>query len=281
MSRALAAALVVFALALPAHGAAQRSTARWTAHHPGSATGLDSLPSIRTPSWLRPLASLGVPGTGQFLAGQDRGVMYIAVETLLLVRFFGFQAEGRREGNQFRDLAFTVARAGFSPSERDTAFTYFEQLSKFVESGPFDLDPGPAFLPPEDPSSYNGSLWILARQTFFADPDSLPDQDSDEYQRAVAFYRQRAVGPNFRWSWRNAGLEQDLFRRTIEKSDEGYRQATQQLGFLLVNHLISAVDAVISNRLSRNGRRVRLGTAVWPGHGEAPVGWRAVVQIGF
>jgi hypothetical protein len=207
--------------------------------------------------------------------------MYLAVEALLFVRFLGFQSEGRREGDRYRDLAFGVARAAYAPSVRDTAFTYYEQLSKFVESGPFDLDPGLAFLPPDDPRSYNGSQWILAKQTFFADPDSIPDQDSQEYQRALAFYRQRAVGPNFRWSWRNAGLEQDLFRRTIEQSDEGYRQATQQLGFLLVNHLISAVDAVISNRLSRNGRRVSVGTAVWPGEGEASPGWRTVVQIAF
>ncbi len=281
MSRALAAALVWSALMVPVNSMAQRAETPWTSRYTSSRPVQDSVPVKRTTTWPRPLASLLVPGSGQFLAGHDRGAMYIAVEALLLVRFFGFQAEGRREGDRYRDLAFTVARAAFDPSVRDTAFTYFEQVSKFAESGPFDLDPGPAFIPPDDPSSYNGSLWLLAKETFFADPDSLPGQQSEEYQRAVAFYRQRAVGPNFRWSWRNAGLEQDLFRRTIRQSDEGYRQATQQLGFLLVNHLISAVDAVISNRLSRNGRRVIVDTAVWPGEDQMPVGWRAVVQIGF
>ncbi len=205
----------------------------------------------------------------------------MAMEALLLVRFFGFQAEGRREGDRYRDLAFTVARAPFGPADRDTAFSYFEQLATFIESGPFDTDPSPTIAPPDDPRTFNGSIWNLARRTFFADPDSLPEPNSEEYQRALAFYRARAVGPDFRWSWRNAGLEQDLFRQTIEQSDESFRQATQQLGLLLVNHLLSAVDAVITNRLSRNGPRMSVSTIIGPNRRGTDLAWQTVVQIGF
>jgi hypothetical protein len=221
-----------------------------------------------------------VPGSGQLLAGQDRGAVYLAAEGLLLIRYFSFQSEGNRQSKRYRNLAFTVARAPFDPAIRDTAFSYFETMGKYLESGPFDTDEGPGFSPPVDSVSYNGLQWQLARQTFFADPDSAPNIDSEEYQRALSFYRERAVGPGFQWSWRNAGLEQDLYRRTIDDSDEGYRKATTHLGLILANHLISAVDAFISNRLSRNGRAVQVGTAVIPGKGRG-LELCTTVSVGF
>jgi len=216
----------------------------------------------RPPHWLPPVTSAVLPGIGQFLHGQNRGAVYLAVEGLFLIRFFAFHAEGRRESRQYHDLAFTVARATFQPMTRDTLFEYFEQLGKFLESGPFDTDPGPALVPPLDERTYNGSIWSLARRTFLPDPDSIADVDSEEYQRALEFYRQRAVGPNFQWSWRNAGLEQDLYRQSIRRSDEGFRQATQQLGLLLANHLISAIDALITGRLRNNDQMVDVQAAV-------------------
>jgi hypothetical protein len=76
-------------------------------------------------------------------------------------------------------------------------------------------------------------------------------------------------------------LEQDLYRRTIEESDEGYRQATQHLGLLLANHLISAIDAFVSNRLSRNGREVQVGTTVQSRPGGGKLEWFTTVSIAF
>ena len=169
------------------------------------------------PTWFRPIASLILPGTGQLMAGQDRGAIYLAVEGLLLIRFFSFQSEGKRQGDQYRDLAFTIARAPFDPVLRDTTFSYFEKMGKYVESGPFDTDEGPGLAPPEDTQSYNGSQWALAKQTFFAHPDSIPDVNSEEYQRALAFSREHAVGQNFQWSWRNAGLESLTLRKKKRK----------------------------------------------------------------
>ena len=117
---------------------------------------------------------------------------------------------------------------------------------------------------------------MLARETFFPNPDSVPDQGSLEYQLALDFYRRRAIGDNFTWSWRNAGLEQDLYRQSIRQSDESFRKASQQLGLLLANHLLSAIDGFVSVRLSQNGRPVNLSSAVWmPENG----GVRAVVRV--
>lgn len=232
-------------------------------------------------SWVRPVASLLVPGTGQLLGGHSRGAVYIVAEALLITRALTLNSEGRRDQDRYRELAMVVARAPFTPVLEDTVFEYYEQMGRWVESGPFDTDPGPVLVPPDDVRTYNGQIWALARTTFFPDPNDQPPPDSPEYQRALAFYSSRAIGPNYRWSWRNAGLEQDLYRQTISASDEAFRGATTTLGILLVNHLLGAVDAFITERLRGVGRPVEVQTAVWPaGRGRRP-GLSAALSIGL
>ena len=213
--------------------------------------------------WLGTAASAVLPGTGQLLNNQDRGLIYLAAEMFLLIRYFSSRSEGNRERDRFHDLAFTVARASFSPTVRDTVFEYFEEVSKFVASGPFDMDPGPGFTPPTDEKTFNGQIWALARQTFFADADDPPAPESEEFLRALEFYRDRAIGPNFSWSWQDAELQRDFFRQSIRDSDAAFRRATQQLGLVLVNHLLSTVDAFISQRISRRRRLAHLDSRVW------------------
>lgn len=204
--------------------------------------------------WARPVASLVIPGTGQLMGRSDRAALYLVAEAFFLTRFLSLQRDGRHNADQYHDLAFNVARGAFDPAIRDTVWDYFEAMGKYIESGPFDTDPGPDLVPPSDELTFNGKIWLLARETFFQRPDSTPDTGSVAYARALDFYRRRAVGPNFRWSWRSAAIEQDLFRQTIRSSDEAYRRAREQLGLLMANHLLSAVDALISNRIARRGQ---------------------------
>lgn len=204
--------------------------------------------------WARPLSSLLIPGTGQLMGGSDRAALYLVAEALFLTRFLSLQRDGRHNANQYHDLAFNVARGSFDPAIRDTVWDYFEAMGKYIESGAFDTDPGPDLAPPSDDLTFNGKIWLLARETYFQRPDSAPDTGSAEYARALDFYRRRAIGPNFRWSWRSAAIEQDLFRQTIRASDEAYRRARTQLGLLMANHLLSAVDALVSNRIAGRGR---------------------------
>ncbi|HET8713319.1 MAG TPA: hypothetical protein VFM23_06510 [Gemmatimonadales bacterium] len=205
--------------------------------------------------WVRPLASLLVPGSGQLLARQDRGAVYLAAEIYFLSRYVQLDHEATLQGRRFRDLAFDVARRAFQPVRRDTIFEYFEQMERFTESGAYDQDPGPAFMPESDTRTYNGSVWLLARRTFWTDPDSAPDPTSWQYRQSLDFYSARAVGPNFQWSWREHSLEHQVFRDYMRRSDNAYRRAQSQIGLLLANHLVSAVDALISARLSAAANR--------------------------
>ena len=107
--------------------------------------------------------------------------------------------------------------------------------------------------------TYNGAVWLTARRTYWRDPNTPPDPQSLEYARAVQFYDSHAVGPGYLWSWHNAGEQMGVYRETIRKSDTAFRQAQDQLGLLLANHLVSAVDALISSRLSSTFHR----TATW------------------
>jgi hypothetical protein len=200
--------------------------------------------------WVRPVASLLVPGTGQFLAHQDRGAVYVATELYALTRFIQLTIASHRDAGRFRDLAFQAARAGFNPISRDTVFEYFETMQRFLESGQFDRDPGPVFAPEIDTTTYNGSVWLLARRTYWRDPNMPPDPSTPEYARAMQFYEGHAIGPGYLWSWRNAQQELGVFRETMRHSDDAFRDAQDQLGLLLANHLVSAVDAFVSRRLS-------------------------------
>jgi hypothetical protein len=77
-------------------------------------------------------------------------------------------------------------------------------------------------------------------------------------------------------------VEQDLYRQTIRESDEAFREATRGLGLLLANHLLSAVDAAITERISRTGRPVELETGVRQASSWDPsFTFTATVRVGF
>jgi hypothetical protein len=196
--------------------------------------------------WVRPVASLIVPGTGQLLAGQARGVVYLALELWIASRAIASNNVANDQAARYRQLAYDVARHQYSDTRVDGPFDYYETMEKFVESGVYDADAGPAFAPEPDSTTYNGSVWALARRTFFTNPDSIPDHASPAYKEAEDFYRSKAVDDQFRWSWRGARLEQDVYRGAIRTSDDAFRQRTNYLGALVLNHLASAIDALIS-----------------------------------
>lgn len=234
-------------------------------------------PSI--PRWIVPVSSALIPGSGQLLAGKERGLLYVTAEAFLMLRFLSLRSEGRRQRDSFIDLAFSVARAPFRPARRDTVFEYFEAMEAYAESGPFNTSSGPELVPPSDESTFNGRVWRLARETFFPDPEAPPETSSEEYRRALDFYSDRAIGANFQWSWRDAGLERDLFGQSIRRSDDAFRMATQYLGLVLVNHLVSAIDAFISERL---GTQASVSTTIAAGSycGDETVA-RLMVRIEF
>ena len=168
------------------------------------------------------------------------------------------EGEGQKQRDRYRELSRGVARAQFSPDGPAGNWDYYERMEKYVASGAFDVIPGGPIEPESDLTTYNGSMWLLARQTYWRDPNDAPAAASDEYQAAIAFYASRAVPSSMRWSWSFSPEGFQLYKRAIARSNSSFRRAEQTMGLVIANHILSAVDAFVSVKLkaraASNGR---------------------------
>ena len=220
---------------------------------PGAIAPAAVQPGRADAPWWAPLASAVLPGAGQTALGQDRALAYFAVEAYAWLRYASDIREARRQRSGYRDLAARVARANLSEARPPGDFEYYERMEHYVESGVFDASAEEGVQPETNPASYNGFIWLRARTTFWEDPTNPPPAGSEAFLAAMEYYAGRAIKPEFRWSWRNAQLEQDLFRQTIARSNEAFRRSIQDLGVLIANHALSTVDAYVSVRVRSVG----------------------------
>ncbi len=224
--------------------------------------------------------SAALPGAGQRQLGLDRWVGYAAIEALGWLHYLDRRGDGRGLERRYRDLAWEVARRGSVGQRRDGDFEYYEALARYRESGAYDADPNRAGVQPERAEeTYNGSVWALARAIYYpADTVTLPDT-APERRLALDYYQAHAVGPEFAWSWGVGGTAQQSYRDLMRDSDEALRSATRTLGLILANHLVSAVDALVSARLRgpRNASPIKLECDVYVRGGRTT--WSAVVRI--
>lgn len=196
-----------------------------------------------------PVASLILPGTGQAILTKDRFVAYLALEAWAVLEFVNQRTEANRQQESYRNLARDVARSLYGPFRPVGTWAYYEAMEHYAESGVFDRLPGGDVDPEQDERTYNGTMWRLARETFWRDPTTPPLSSSAEYRKAINFYQDRAVRAEYRWSWRNAQLEQDIYVRTIRRANTSFRQAQQAMGVMVANHLLSSIDAFITLRV--------------------------------
>ena len=203
--------------------------------------------------WWAPIASGIIPGSGQALLGQQRGVAYAVAEAYLLVRALGAQRDVSRGVRDYQNIAADAARRPFGGSLPRGPWSYYEDLEKFDASGMYDLVPGGVVDPETDTTTFNGQSWRLARETFWSDPDVAPPVASEQYQKALAFYSARAWGDDFRWSWRNAQLQKDVYKGNIAAANRSNQRKTNLLTVVGANHLASLIDAYITVRIRRYG----------------------------
>lgn len=202
------------------------------------------------------LYSALVPGAGQRLLGQGRWPPYVAVEIWGWIQFFLRHDRGHSLAGRYRDLAWNVARRVSVGAREDGDFGYYEALTHFQSSGAFDRDPLEAGVQPETSlDTFNGSVWELAKEIFFPpDVAEPPSPGSPPYDRALAYYLERSVTPRFAWNWGDNSLQHSVYTDLIHQSDEAFRSSTTMIGLILANHVISAIDALVSARLRDMGR---------------------------
>jgi len=181
----------------------------------------------------------------------NRALPYLAVEAFAWTSYVRHSREYRSRRDGYRDLASRVARVAFSAVRPHGNFEYYERMTQYPEAGRYDLVAGGGIEPETDSTTFNGSVWLLARRTYWSNPAIPPDTTSAEWTRAVAFYRARAYDQLFRWSWTHAPLEYSAFIGLIRESNDANRHALQDLGIIIANHVLSTVDAYITVRLRR------------------------------
>jgi hypothetical protein len=196
-----------------------------------------------------------VPGAGQLALGQQRSVAYVVAEGYLLVQAASAQKDFSRERDRYRTLATNVARKAFGGTFPVGGWDYYEAMEKTerLESGMYDRIPGGAVDPETDVSTFNGWRWLIARETFWRDPDVPPPVGSIEYTRALNKYLREAVTDEYRWSWRDAQLEQGVYRQTIASANRSAQRKNNMAGLIGANHLVSLLDAYINVRVRRYG----------------------------
>jgi hypothetical protein len=182
------------------------------------------------------IVSAIVPGGGQFILGNDRFIAYAAVEFLTWLKYAKDVHEKSTSEASFRDIARRVARANFSMVTPDGDWTYYEAMRDYLESGNYSLS-DTRLIPETDVTTFNGYTWQVAQNT-------MPDSSAQ-----LAYYKAHAAGPDFRWSWRNAQLQFDQFKRTTENRNDAARAMTRDLTIIGLNHVLSVVDAFATFRL--------------------------------
>lgn len=206
-------------------------------------------------------ASLVLPGSGQAALGLRRWPLFLAVEAGLWWLWADARGDYRSRTAAYRDVAWEAARIHEGPRV-DAGWSYYEAMSHYAASGAFDAGAAAGLQPEEDPATYNGSVWTLARGIYL--PGGTGDPDSPEYGLALAWYRERAAGPGFLWSWAGRDAERARFLALIDAADDANRMRTTALGLVLANHLVAAVDALVAARV-RDPDAPRLDSAVLPG----------------
>ncbi len=188
---------------------------------------------------------------------RDRWPAYMAVELWAWIQFLDWRREGHRLQTQYKDLAWLVARRISTGPRTDAGWEYYEALTHFQSSGAYDSDPlslrRPAGRRPHD------LQWI----DLGSRPGTLPSGKPREPRPRRARIRTRRhptttwpepMPPGLAWDWGTSTLHQEEYTGLIRDSDEALRSSTGMIGVILANHLLSAVDALVSGRLGIAGK---------------------------
>ena len=199
------------------------------------------------------LYSALIPGLGQRRQGKGRWLIYLAVEGASWITLGHARWSATDLRGQYRNLAWEVGRQ-FNGTRVDGDFPYYEAMEKFERSGAFDTDPGtPGVQPQMDMATYNGRAWSLATEIHFPPGANLLPGDP-EYEAALADYEARAYDERFEWSWVGHSAAWTDYVDLIDSSDGYFRRASQFLGVVIANHLLSGIDAFVTARIQSSGR---------------------------
>lgn len=215
-----------------------------------------------------------VPGAGQFYVGQRRGWVYLTLEVIAWGFWIDRRSAGADARDRYRDFAWDEARIHDGPRV-DGDFDFYETLSNWERSGAYDVDPASAGVQPEsDVATFNGTIWRRAEGLYLPGGADTPESDPG-YLRALGYYADFAYADGFLWDWRGSGEARETYAGLIRSSDDRYREATNVMGAIIANHVVSAVDAFLSSR----GMALPVEARVLPAAGIGGTRWTAHMSL--
>lgn len=208
-----------------------------------------------------------VPGLPQYLRGQRRAYAFFAAEAAGIsgIVYYNVQAHNRR--NNYYLMArkarnnFVLGGLRNNPTEVPDVLLggygeYYEDLTKWASSGDFDKDPSLVGIQPEtDRRTYNGHQWHIAKiNNYSGSHGGLPvAMSAEEEARALEAYL-RAVYPlEYNWDWTGLDAKFTEYDRVFDSAEVSYRRRNSFTIVLIANHILSAVDMLIMEKINQAG----------------------------
>jgi len=199
------------------------------------------------------LFSAILPGSGEAYAGSwKKAILFFAAE----VTGFAVNVTYNRKGDDKQDELEDYADMYWSAQKYWTSIYYRAEDKLGWEITGFNPDP-------DNPESWLSETQIdehmdLLREMETEYSHSLPSRKTQQYYEMIGKY----VG-QFGYGWDDAGFDDDLYGydsdkitddnityvKMRKKSEEFYDTATKASQFIILNHLISAVDAGFTARI--------------------------------
>lgn len=195
----------------------------------GEGDGASSAAGFRRLSAARSIgASLLVPGWGQHLAGRDgRARAFLTTEVVLIGAFIGFRIQGKVRQERYIDYAELFAGVAEADGKSDG---YYRNLGRYPST-----------------VEYEDDLMRDARARF-----------GDDVEQREAYVADRRPEADEAWRWESEA-HRKTFTEMRKDSRSSFHQADQVIGIILLNHILSAVDAGRLARRSDSGKALYLG----------------------
>jgi hypothetical protein len=207
------------------------------AESPGTFTQAGGHDSQKAP-WKAFFLSLALPGTGELYANAwKRAIVFLTLEAAIWGGYAYFQVKGDDTQSEYIDLATREAGANRSGSDK-----YFEDIYNYEWSGGFF--PDAPWLNDGEEDSYNKRIWDILYEQWLQPWKNGRDSTAtaQDTLNLLADYEEMAYDSASTWDWRNT-TRWSTYRRKHDRTNELYKKASFTLGLVMVNHVISCIDA--------------------------------------
>jgi hypothetical protein len=206
-----------------------------------------------------------VPGLPQYLEGQWRGWAYFAAEGAAIAGMVFFNAQAHDRLDRYHEISrqarrnFVLGGLRNNPEEVTEEMSggfgeYYEDLTKWPSSGDYDNDPSLDGIQPEtDTRTYNGHQWQIAKINNYSGTNGgIPvAQSAEEESHALAAYREAVYPLQYNWDWTGLESSEALYHSVFNSAEDSYRRRNKFTAVLLANHIISAIDMLVMEKINQ------------------------------